>query len=250
MTEYLQYVALGLATILPLANPLTSTTLLLALGDEFTKEERNQQIGKATLYVAAIFVVCFYGGNAIISFLGISLAGLRIAGGLVVAYIGFTMLFPGSVRSETHAQTRMSESDVATDSSGIGRPPRTTPRDIAFVPLAMPGTAGPGTIAVLVSAASTLESHGGLTPSQHMAFFTVTAIIVILFWASLRSANRVLSVLGESGIDAISRVMGFLLICVGVQFGIDGTFELLAGRPAIEAANEAGMFAQGAARNS
>jgi multiple antibiotic resistance protein len=223
MMEYLHYVGLGLATILPVANPLTSATLLLALGADFTAAERNQQIDKATLYVAAIIGLCFYGGHAIMTGLGISIPGLRIAGGIIVAYIGFTMLFPGASRSEADAQAGMKVADLKTHKSALRRK---TPRDIAFVPLALPGTAGPGTIAVIISAAATIHSHGGATPVQHLSFLTVGAIIVVLFWACLRGANRVVAILGESGIDAISRVMGFLLVCIGVQFVIDGIFEL------------------------
>jgi multiple antibiotic resistance protein len=222
MMEYLHYVGLGLATILPVANPLTSATLLLALGADFTAAERNQQIDKATLYVAAIIGLCFYGGHAIMTGLGISIPGLRIAGGIIVAYIGFTMLFPGASRSEADAQASMKE-DPRTHKSAARRK---APRDIAFVPLALPGTAGPGTIAVIISAAATIHSHGGATAVQHLSFLTVGAMIVVLFWACLRGANRVVTILGESGIDAISRVMGFLLVCIGVQFVIDGIFEL------------------------
>lgn len=222
MMEYLHYVGLGLATILPVANPLTSATLLLALGADFTAAERNQQIDKATLYVAAIIGLCFYGGHAIMTGLGISIPGLRIAGGIIVAYIGFTMLFPGASRSEADAQASMKQDPRPHKSAAR----RKAPRDIAFVPLALPGTAGPGTIAVIISAAATIHSHGGATAVQHLSFLTVGAMIVVLFWACLRGANRVVTILGESGIDAISRVMGFLLVCIGVQFVIDGIFEL------------------------
>jgi multiple antibiotic resistance protein len=218
MREYLHYVGLGLATILPIANPLTSATLLLALGKDFTPTERNRQIDRSAFYVAVILALCFYGGNAIMAGLGISIPGLRIAGGIILAYIGFTMLFPAPSAFEADALGKMNVKDK----------PRSAPRDIAFVPLAMPGTAGPGTIAVIVSAASTIHSRGGPTPVQHLAFFTVAAIVVALFWVCLRGATRVVAVLGQSGINAIARVMGFLLVCIGVQFGIDGILEIVA----------------------
>jgi multiple antibiotic resistance protein len=213
MKDYFHYLGLGLAAILPIANPLASATLLLTLGKDFTPLERNRQIDRATLYVAIILALCFYGGTAMMAGLGISIPGLRIAGGIILAYIGFTMLFPSPPR--------------LTPSQKAWKDPPHEPRDIAFVPLAMPGTAGPGTIAVVVSAASTLHSRGGPTPVQHFAFITVAAIVIVLFWLCLRGAGRVVTILGETGIDAISRIMGFLLICVGVQFGIDGILELV-----------------------
>lgn len=223
--EYLKLVGLGLVALLPVANPLTSTTLLLALSRGYTRDERNRQIDRATIYVAAIILVCFYAGNAIMSGFGISIPGLRIAGGLIVAYIGFGMLFPSQTEAAVQMDMAPDEPRVQVDTTH--GPPRPVPRDIAFIPLALPGTAGPGTIALIISSASALHSEGGLRPIHHLAVVTVTALVALLFWLCLRSADRVMHVLGESGIDAVSRVMGFLLICMGVQFGIDGIFELM-----------------------
>ncbi|MVW77761.1 MarC family NAAT transporter [Bordetella sp. 02P26C-1] len=229
LIEYLKLVGLGLFTLLPLANPLTSVTLLLALGRDFTHEERNRQVDRSTLYVLAIILVCFYAGHAIISGFGISIPGLRIAGGLIVAYIGFGMLFPASTQSETDAQINMApETTVHLDTShGRHRPP---PRDISFIPLALPGTAGPGTIALIISNASAMHSGGALHLWQHLAVITVAVLIAGIFWICMRSAEQVTRFLGQSGIDAVSRIMGFLLICMGVQIIINGIFELM-GRP-------------------
>src|SRR3546814_7360105 len=107
-------------------------------------------------------LVCFYGGNALMSGFGISIPGLRIAGGLIVAYIGFGMLFPDTNQTEASVQLDMapntSDGQVVTP-HGHRRP---KPRDIAFIPLALPGTAGPGTIALIIRPAPALPSHGGL----------------------------------------------------------------------------------------
>ncbi len=225
LLEYLKYVGLGLVALLPVANPLTSTTLLLALSRGYTPQERNHQIDRAAIYVAAIILVCFYAGNAIMSGFGISIPGLRIAGGLIVAYIGFGMLFPS--QTEASVQLDMAPDEPSVHVATPHGPQRPKPRDIAFIPLALPGTAGPGTIALIISSASALHSHGGLQPIHHLAVVSVAILLALLFWICLRSAERVVHVLGESGIDAVSRIMGFLLICMGVQFCIDGIFELM-----------------------
>jgi len=232
LLDYLKYVGLGLVALLPVANPLASATLLLALSQGYTTEERNRQIDRATLYVAAILLVCFYAGNAIMSGLGISIPGLRIAGGLIVAYLGFGMLFPATTPSETAVQLDMVPSEPDLKVETPRGPIRAKPRDIAFIPLAMPGTAGPGTIALIISGTSTLRSHGdGVLLIHHLAVITVAILLSLLFWICLRSAERVVHVLGESGIDAVARVMGFLLVCLGVQFVIDGVFELMGKTP-------------------
>lgn len=213
--EYLNLVLLGYSALLPIANPLTSMTLLMTLGQGFTPQERRKEINLGTLYVVGIMVVCFYGGTAVMNLFGISIPGLRIAGGLVVMYIGFTMLFPGSRHDERESQAEMAPDKVV-------RPP-----SIAFVPLAMPGTAGPGTIALIISGAASITGSAPLSLHHHLAALTVFSLLGLTFWLCLRSATSIVKWLGEAGIDAFARVMGFLLICMGVQFVINGALEVI-----------------------
>ncbi len=91
-------VSLGLALMLPLANPLTSMTMLLSLGQHIPYKERERQIRQAACYVVGIMLVTYYAGAWIMATFGISIPGLRIAGGLIVVSIGFTMLFPSAAR--------------------------------------------------------------------------------------------------------------------------------------------------------
>uniref|UniRef100_A0A1A9UKC1 Uncharacterized protein n=1 Tax=Glossina austeni TaxID=7395 RepID=A0A1A9UKC1_GLOAU len=85
--------------------------------------------------------------------------------------------------------------------------------NIAFVPLAMPSTAGPGTIAMIISWVSTVNED---------IYFSSWII-----WIALRSSSAIMDVIGSSGIEAISRLMGFLLVCMGVQFIINGVLEVI-----------------------
>ncbi|HEY2623133.1 MAG TPA: MarC family protein, partial [Dyella sp.] len=80
MLTLLDNVALGLLGLLPIANPLTSATVLLALTARYPEAERNRQINRATIYVVIMLLLCFYAGHAIISGFGISIPGLRVAG--------------------------------------------------------------------------------------------------------------------------------------------------------------------------
>jgi multiple antibiotic resistance protein len=217
IAQLLGLVGVGLLLMLPLANPLTSMSLLMALGKSFTEEERNRQINQATGYVIGIMLVAYYGGNLVMDAFGISIPGLRIAGGLIVSYIGFSMLFPNNTLDS------IPEADQTADA--IRR--RETP-NIAFVPLALPGTAGPGTIAMIISATSTLKASPEVYPvwvvalSPLLIFFTLGGI----FWICLRSSRRLVTLAGPGGIEAISRIMGFMLICMGVQFVINGIVEI------------------------
>jgi multiple antibiotic resistance protein len=215
MHVLLDYVAFGLLGLLPIANPVTSATVLLALTGRYPEAERNRQINRATFYVVIVLLVCFYAGNAVIGAFGISLPGLRVAGGLIVAYIGFGMLFPPARAAEDEVQAEMAAHE-----------PSAKLQDIAFIPLTMPCTTGPGTIAFIISAAAAIPG-GRLTPMVHAVALVTAFLFAVVFWLCLRGATKIMRFLGETGIDALARLMGFLLVCIGVQFVINGIHDLL-----------------------
>jgi len=152
---------------------------------------------------------------------GISIPGLRIAGGLIVAFIGFRMLFPQQkVHESPEARSKTAELIEEPDAN------------IAFVPLAMPSTAGPGTIAMIISSASTLR-HSSTFPDWVILVAPplIFLIVAVILWGCLRSSGAVMRLVGKSGIEAISRLMGFLLVCMGVQFIINGVLEIISSYP-------------------
>lgn len=217
--ELFTVVGLGLTLMLPLANPLTSVTLLLSLGRTLSLEERNRQITQASIYVVLIMLVTYFAGHWVMQSFGVSIPGLRIAGGLIVAFIGFTMLFP------TQSANEMPEAEANAEALN-----RRKHVNIAFVPLALPGTAGPGTIAFIISAAA--STRPGTVPYSTLTLMLAPIIVFVLlgviFWVCLRSAGRIVRIIGEGGVEAIARVMGFLLVCMGVQFLINGILEIVA----------------------
>lgn len=208
---------LGVTVILPLANPLTTVALLLGLSGHMTPDERNEQSLKASIYVCIIMLVTFYAGQIVMKLFGISIPGLRIAGGMVVSVIGFRMLFPQqSPQESTEAELKSAELNHHKKS------------DIAFVPLAMPSTAGPGTMAMIITSTSAVITDGGIPTWVYLlAPITISVIVSLIVFACLRSSNWIMRLFGNSGIDAISRVMGFLLICMAVQFAINGVLEII-----------------------
>lgn len=138
--------------ILPLANPLTTVALFLGLAGNMNNAERNRQSLMASVYVFAILMVARYAGQVVMNTFGISIPGLRIAGGLIVAFIGFRMLFPQQ-KAHDSMEAKLKSEELEDEPTA----------NIAFVPLAMPSTAGPGTIAMIISSASTVK-HGASFP--------------------------------------------------------------------------------------
>jgi len=201
---------LGILALLPLINPPTTVALFLALSRGLSREEKNRQARLTALYVFLIMTLTYYIGEFVMGVFSISIPGLRIAGGGILCIIGSRMLFP---------QPRPTSSTPEDDAQ------RTS---FAFIPLAMPSTAGPGTIAMIISASASIKHNTNFPPwvllTAPPLIFLLTALIL---WGCLRASDLIMKATGQSGIDAISRLMGFLLVCMGVQFAINGGVEIV-----------------------
>src|SRR5437867_418196 len=121
--------------LLPLINPLAIAPTFLAITEGNTRARRMQQLGMACVYMVIILVSFLVGGTFIMGFFGISIPGLRIAGGLLVAGIGSGMLM---------SQPRTGDDEERANEAARAKP------DVSFSPLAMPMMSGPGSIAVTV----------------------------------------------------------------------------------------------------
>ncbi|RWT01835.1 MULTISPECIES: MarC family NAAT transporter [Aeromonas] len=203
---FFQVIFLALLALLPMVNPPTTATLLLGLSKGMSREHIRRQINMAALYLFATLCVSFFIGSSILDLFGISIPGLRLAGGLIIAFIGFRMLFPSPNQS-----------------AGVE-----ANQNIAFVPLTMPSMCGPGTMALVISGAAQIAE----LPAEadrvviYAAMVTAFALMSLISWGVLKLADPVCKILGATGIDAMTRIMGFLLVCMGMQFCINGVKEV------------------------
>src|SRR5258708_946502 len=157
--------------LLPLINPLAIAPTFLAITEGDSRERRMQQLRHACIYMVVILVSFLVGGTFIMGFFGISIPGLRIAGGLLVAGIGSSMLLgsPADRRSSDpgHEQARAK-------------------RDVSFSPLAMPMMSGPGSIAVTVGFTS-LARHW----IDYVAITLGIVVVAVTSYITLRLSERV-----------------------------------------------------------
>lgn len=210
-SNFLSYIGWTVATLLPIINPISAAGMLIGITGNLTTIERNRQITMACVYMTAILLLFLLAGVVIMDLFGISIPGLRIAGGMIVAFLGFRMLFP-------------QENALDTDSDIEAR----QKTDISFTPLAMPGLSGPGSIALVITMSTTVQQSGELsTPMTYVVISIGIIITAIVIWFCLRAAGLLNRLLGANGIAAISRIMGFLMVCIGVQFAINGVRDLL-----------------------
>jgi multiple antibiotic resistance protein len=207
--EGLLYIVSTVGALLPIVNPLSTVGLVVSITQDLTEAERREQIARACLYMFFILTAFLVAGGVIMSFFGISIPGLRIAGGLIVSYIGFRMLFP-----DTSGISGQDQAEAARK------------RDVSFTPLAMPMLSGPGAIGVIIGIASTAQ-EGEQVMLNHALVAIGIAVTAVISYVVLRAATRLNRVLGAMGMNAIASLMGFLLVCIGVQFVINGIAEVV-----------------------
>jgi len=188
--------------LLPIINPLAAAPTFLAITEGDSRERQLQQLRMACIYMVAILVCFLIGGTFIMGFFGISIPGLRIAGGLMVTSIGWGLLVaaPRGAEDEKHA-----------------REAARAKRDISFSPLAMPMLSGPGSIAVTLGFTS-LATHW----VDYIAIILGILIVAAISYATLRLSGKIVTVIGVNGMNALSKIMGFLILCVGIQFVVNG----------------------------
>lgn len=187
--------------LLPVINPLASAPVFLAITEGDTAEQRRQQALRGSLYMVAILVSFLIGGTFIMSFFGISIPGLRIAGGLLVASIGLGMLSPPKQSEEERRREAAARSKS----------------DISFTPLAMPMLSGPGAIAITIGFTSL--ATGWL---DYVAIILGILVVAVSVYVTLNLSSRIVRIIGVNGMSALTKVMGFLILCIGVQFIVNG----------------------------
>jgi multiple antibiotic resistance protein len=204
LVEGSMYVLSTVGALLPIVNPLSAVGLVMSITADLSAQERTDQIRRACIYMFWILTAFLVAGGLIMNFFGISIPGLRIAGGMIVSYLGFRMLFPDT------AAISMQERAEASAKA-----------DISFTPLAMPSLSGPGSIAVVIGMSTTVQTGTHIVVGYALVAIGI-AITALISYIVLRAATKLDKVLGAVGMNAMSRIMGFLLICIGIQFVING----------------------------
>jgi multiple antibiotic resistance protein len=192
--------------LLPLINPLATAPTFLAITEGDSHARRMQQLRKACFFMVAILVAFLVGGTFIMGFFGISIPGLRIAGGLLVAGIGSGLVMAGPREPES------------TDPAHVEARAK---RDVSFSPLAMPMLSGPGSIAVTIGFTSL--ATGWL---DYVAIILGILVVAVITYGTLRLSERVVLIIGVNGMNALSKLMGFLILCIGIQFVVNGVLAI------------------------
>ncbi len=198
------------AALFSVLNPIGTVPIFVGLTQDYTKKERSRVAIWTGFNVFVILIISFFVGQYVLEFFGITITALRIAGGIIIASSGFGLL--NGNFSKNKGINKKVQQDIENRN------------DIALTPLAMPMLAGPGSISLLIAY---YQDHH----STNEIIFSCLAIIAvsILIYVILHSAHYLAKYLGASGIVAISRIVGFLTIAIGIQYIISSVLSIIRG---------------------
>jgi len=209
MTEAINVFLLAFPALFSIVNPVSGALIFAEV--TAGRANRAELARQVALYSLLVMVGALWAGSFVLAFFGITLAALRVAGGLVVALTGWNLL---------NAPERQEARKQEQKPTGQGD-------DIALFPLTIPITTGPGTISVAVALGA---GHPRLFQGLGWFFLGATAAAAALaavVWITYRSADRVVRRLGPRGSRTITRLAAFLLLCIGVQILITGVQDVL-----------------------
>jgi multiple antibiotic resistance protein len=196
-------------TILVTIDPPGLAPLFLAVTRGMNRDERNQVSIRASVIAFCVMAVFAIAGTTILSIFGITLPAFRVAGGFLLFFIAFEMIF------EKRHDRKEKTADVAITKDLI--------RNIAAFPLAIPLISGPGAISATVLLSGTF--HG---PLAKAVLVGIIAICLVLTYLVFLLAERIDRILGETGRSILTRLLGVLLAALAVQFVADGIKALAA----------------------
>ena len=179
-----------------LADAIGNIPIVLILTKGMTPEERNKVIDKAMLVAIAVLLLFAFAGQLILNYLEISMASLRVAGGLLLLLISLQML--------------RGELDTPITEEG---------RDVAITPLALPLLAGPGTL-------TTVMLFMSKSPSSHIGVVLGIVAAMFISWVILRLGTYIDKWIGAEGSVIVTQLFGFLLAALAVEIGSTGIREL------------------------
>lgn len=197
-----------LASLISVVNPLGAIPVFLALTPDHTIRERNITSRQTSIYFGVILIAFFLGGSYILSFFGVSINAIRIAGGIVIMTSGFALL------SGKFSQSRAINDKVKKEAM--------EKEDISFAPMAMPMLSGPGSISLLIGYYAEFTDW-----STRFIIIGVIAFSAFIIYLTLRMSPLLFRVLGYTGLKAISRIMGFIVMAIGIQYIITGVVNLV-----------------------
>lgn len=197
-----------------IVNPPGAAFIFNEITAHLSHAERARLANRVGFYSLLVMLGALWGGAYVLNFFGVSLGALRIAGGAVVALRAWDLL-SAPERQEARKQEQAGSGDGAVE-------------DMAFFPLTLPFTTGPGTIAVAVALGAERPKAAGEVLFFFLGVSVAAVAIAAIIWVAYRSADRVAGLISASARRTVARLSAFLLLCIGTQIVINGIADVIA----------------------
>jgi multiple antibiotic resistance protein len=188
------------AALFSVINPLGTVPIFVGLTREYSASERSRTSLLTAVNIFVILLISFFTGRFILHFFGISIESLRIAGGLIIVTSGFALLTGSFSKHKGMEKERVKNDAFQRDS-------------VSLTPLAIPMLAGPGSISLLIG----MYEDYSIISEKIITILAILGVCLATFLV-LRSSHYIVKMLGASGINAISRIIGFIVIAIGIEY--------------------------------
>ena len=197
-----EFLLISFVALFIIIDPIGLTPVFIAITQGMDDSLRRKVALRSVLVSAFVISLFIVGGETVLGFIGISMPAFRIAGGILLFLTALDMLF----QRRSKRRENQTEQELVDDPS--------------VFPLAIPLIIGPGAIATVILIAG---AKPGLVGIASTGF--ITALVLLTVFVFFSAASRIEKLLGKTGIDVLTRLLGMLLAALSVQFVIEGLFE-------------------------
>lgn len=202
MMPSLQFGIIAFTSLVVIVNPLNAVPVFVALTDGYTAERKRVVVRRAIVTSFVILLLFAALGTAILKFFGITTQAFRIAGGVLFFGVGWDMLQARRSRVKTTEEE---------ESESVGK------EEVGIIPLGLPTLVGPGAITTVIAL------NGQASDPAEVGFVYVAIVLsMIVSWLVLASAPALSRRMGKTSMNVMTRLMGLIVMVIGVQFVIDG----------------------------
>lgn len=206
MPEFVAFYFRVLVALIAICDPLGNMPIFVSLtsGADRPDPARTARVAAVTVFV--VFTVFAVTGEGILKFFGIHMASFRVAGGILLLLMGVNMLQAtvGPMRRKPDEITEAAERDT-----------------VGVVPIAIPLLSGPGAMTTVI-----VYANQAVLPAEYLAQHAAQLTATLVLYVAMRSAAPVMRRMGRTGINIVTRVMGLIVVAIGVEFIAGGAREL------------------------
>jgi len=198
----LAFTTLAFTSLLAIVNPLSAVPLYVTATSDLDDKQRASTLRLAVATGIIALVAFGLAGTYILRFFGITTYAFRIAGGIIFLGIGSDMLKARRSRD----RTSRGEQEAAEQKAEVG-----------IIPLGIPTLAGPGSITTVITLTAQAD-----TRMELVGLYGAIVAVMVLSWMVLAVAPFIVQRVGRTGMNVMTRLMGLLIMVIGVQFIIEG----------------------------